>query len=58
VAIDSPYRRASSHAKVIEYLDQEVKKGLYDKKVYLTLKNIELLRLQPIYGDRIYSRES
>ena len=58
VAIDRPYRRASSHAKVIEYLDQEVKKGLYDKKVYLTLKNIELLRLQPIYGDRIYSRES
>lgn len=57
VAIDRPYRRASSHAKVIEYLDQEVKKGLYDKKVYLTLKNIELFRLQPIYGDRIYSHE-
>lgn len=54
IAIDRPYRRASPHTKVIEYLRQETEKGLYDKKVCITLKSIDLKRLQPIYGDRVY----
>lgn len=53
VAIDRPYRRALSHGKVIEYLGQEVEKGLYDTDAYQALKGLDLSHLKSIYGERI-----
>ncbi|MCP4365105.1 MAG: HD domain-containing protein, partial [Planctomycetes bacterium] len=48
VAIDRPYRKALSHARVIEYLGEEIEKGLYDEKAYVTLKGMDPAHLSAI----------
>ncbi len=55
VAIDRPYRKALSHARVIEHLGEEIEMGLYDDKAYVTLKGMDPAHFSTIYGDRIFS---
>ncbi len=55
VASDRPYRKALSHARVLEYLGEEIEKGLYDEKAYVTLKGMDQAHLSAIYGDRLFS---
>ena len=55
VAIDRPYRKALSHARVLEYLGEEIEKGLYDEKGYVALKGMDQAHLSAIYGDRLFS---
>ncbi len=57
VAIDRPYRKALTHAKVVEYLGEEIEKGLYDENTHLALKGIDPSSLRAIYGDRLSSEE-